>query len=166
MDLKKGIKNMFGLGDDDLYDDDEYYEEEYAPPVKERERRPIDDLESYKRTSAPRKESRPHVVPLQGGVTSPDGAKISIVKPKSFDDSKEICDSLKQNRILVINTTEMEAKPAQRLLDFVCGAAYNSGGDVQEIERGVYVLSPSMVEVSRDNQAVSRNSFFEFMSDL
>lgn len=75
-------------------------------------------------------------------------AKIIIVKPFDFEEAATICDHLKSRKILVINTTALENKVGQRLLDFIGGASYIVGGQIQEVEKGVYLLIPSNVEVN------------------
>ncbi|CAB1242274.1 cell division protein SepF [Clostridium sp. MT-14] len=77
-------------------------------------------------------------------------AKVRIVKPTTYEEAADICDELKNRKIVVINTTGLETKIAQRLLDFMGGASYSLGGDLEEIEKGVYILSPSSVEVNSD----------------
>jgi cell division inhibitor SepF len=88
-------------------------------------------------------------------------AKVVISKPTVFEDATDICDDLKNRKIVVVNTTGLEAKTAQRLLDFMGGASYAVGGELQEIEKGVYILSPSNVEVSNElkNELSSRGLF-------
>jgi cell division inhibitor SepF len=87
--------------------------------------------------------------------------KIMIIKPTVFEEATEICDDLRNRKIVVVNTTSMEAKVAQRLLDFMGGASYALGGELQEVEKGVYILSPSNVEVTNDlkNELSSRGLF-------
>lgn len=77
-------------------------------------------------------------------------AKVKIVKPTTYEEAADICDELKNRKIVVINTTGLESRIAQRLLDFMGGASYALGGDLEEVERGVYILSPATVEVSND----------------
>ena len=77
-------------------------------------------------------------------------AKVVIIKPNDYDDATNICDNLKSRKIVVINTTVLELKTAQRLLDFVGGATYALGGEFQQVEKGVYIVSPSNVEVSSE----------------
>lgn len=77
-------------------------------------------------------------------------AKVKIVKPTTYEEAADICDELKNRKIVVINTTGLEPRTAQRLLDFMGGASYALGGDLEEVERGVYILSPATVEVSND----------------
>jgi len=77
-------------------------------------------------------------------------AKVVIIKPNDYDDATNICDNLKNRKIVVINTTSLELKTAQRLLDFVGGATYALAGEFQQVEKGVYIVSPSNVEVSNE----------------
>lgn len=77
-------------------------------------------------------------------------AKIVIIKPRDYDEATNICDDFKNRRIVVINTTGLEARIAQRLLDFISGASYVLGGELQEVEKNIYILAPSNVEVSSD----------------
>lgn len=77
-------------------------------------------------------------------------AKVVIIKPNDYDEAANICDNLRNRKIVVVNTTVLEAKIAQRLLDFIGGACYALSGELQQVEKGVYILSPSNVEVSND----------------
>ncbi len=88
-------------------------------------------------------------------------AKVKIVKPSCFEEAADICDDVKNRKIVVINTTSLELKTAQRLLDFLGGASYALSGNLEEIEKGVYLISPSNVEVNNDlkNELSSRGLF-------
>lgn len=77
--------------------------------------------------------------------------KIKIAKPSSYEDAAEICDALKNKQIVLINTKSLSTKIAQRLIDFVSGTCYALEGDLQEIEKGVFVVTPLNVE-SREEE--------------
>lgn len=77
-------------------------------------------------------------------------AKVIIIKPNDYDEAANICDNLRNRKIVVVNTTSLEPKIAQRLLDFIGGACYALSGELQQVEKGVFILSPSNVEVSND----------------
>lgn len=76
--------------------------------------------------------------------------KVLILKPMDYDAAIEICDNLKSRKIIVINMTSLESKIAQRLLDFIAGASYALGGSLDEIDKGVYIVSPSNVEITNE----------------
>jgi len=136
--IMSSLKNMMGFEDEDLYDD---YEEEAEETEKQEE--PKESYSVVNRRKEMREQNK--VVSIHGG-----NQKVNIIKPNTFDEAPQICDSLKENKIVVVNTTGLEPRTAQRLLDFIAGATYALGGDLQEVEHGIYVLSPSMVEVTRE----------------
>ncbi|MDS0527309.1 cell division protein SepF [Clostridium sp. SHJSY1] len=76
--------------------------------------------------------------------------KVTITKPVAYEEATEISDALKSRRIVLVNTSALEIRIAQRLLDFISGTCYALGGELQEIEKGVYILSPSNVEVTNE----------------
>lgn len=136
--MLSSLKNMMGFEDEDLYDE---YEEEAVET--ERQEEPKESYSIINRRKEIREQNK--VVSIHGG-----NQKVNIMKPSTFDEAPQICDSLKENKIVVVNTTGLEPRTAQRLLDFIAGATYALGGDLQEVEHGIYVLSPSMVEVTRE----------------
>ena len=76
--------------------------------------------------------------------------KVVIIKPEDFDEATTICDSLKSRKIVLVNTTAIEPRTGQRLLDFIGGACYALCGDLQQVEKGVYIISPSNIEVNNE----------------
>jgi cell division inhibitor SepF len=76
--------------------------------------------------------------------------RVILSRPKDYDEATSICDELKNRKIVVVNVSDLEPKVAQRLLDFMGGASYVLNGELQEIEKNVYILSPSNVEVSNE----------------
>lgn len=89
------------------------------------------------------------VVKLQTAANAAS-VKIVIMKPLEYDDAVNICENLKNRKIVVVNTCAMEPKLGQRLVDFISGSVYSLGAELQEVEKGVFILSPSNVEVSKD----------------
>lgn len=137
------MMGFFGLDEEDEFD-----EELMDEPVTGEE-----DLDEGSLTS--KKGNK--VVNIHTAMT----VKVVILKPKSYEEATNICDNLKNRRIIVVNTNDMEPKTAQRLLDFVSGACYALCAEIEEVEVGVYILSPSNVEVSSDlkSELVSKGIF-------
>lgn len=142
------VKSMLGLGEyDEDYDDDFEENEEYD----EMEDEAIEPVIQNKRNNK--------VVNIHSNAS----AKVSIVRPSAYDEATDICDAVKNRRIVVINTSALENKLAQRLLDFVSGACYALGGELQEIDKGVYLLSPSNVEVTSELRSeISNKAIFNW----
>lgn len=137
------MKGFLGL--DDEYDDDMENETELENK-KMKEEEEEEDLEPLVTSSR-----RAKVVNINNITTkSSNLTKISIIKPVEFDEATNICDNLKDRQIVVVNTTLLDTKTAQRLLDFISGTSYALSGELQEVEKGVYILTPSNVEVSNE----------------
>lgn len=132
----KVLNKMMGfLGLDDDFEDDDLEEKE---------------IQEVKNTDAEQKASnfrkKPNVVSIHTTIS----AKVKIVKPTDYEEAADICDDVKNRNIVVVNTTALEQRTAQRLLDFLGGSSYALGGNLEEIDKGVFLISPSNVEVSSD----------------
>lgn len=114
--------------------------EEMDDEVKEE---PIDNIFNSSKYKA---QNNNKVVSIHGAAST----KVVILKPSDYDEAIEICDNLKDRKIIVVNMTNLEGKVAQRLLDFMAGASYALGGSLDEIEKCVYIISPSNVEISNE----------------
>lgn len=148
MSILKNLKNAMGLGD---YED-EYYDDEVEDYTEDE----VTDRRSISSVFSSRRETRE---PVRTGYTSQrqeegkivslhnNRTTINIVKPKTFDEAPALAESLKTGQIILINTSLIEKRSAQRLLDFVSGACYALGGDVREVDNGVYVFSPPSIDV-------------------
>ncbi|GAA0115899.1 MULTISPECIES: cell division protein SepF [Clostridium] len=88
-------------------------------------------------------------------------AKVVIIKPQNYDEAKSIVDNLKSRKIVLVNINGIEQKVGQRILDFLIGAVYSLEGDLQQVEKGVFILCPSNVEVTNDlkNELSSKGLF-------
>ncbi|MCY6370348.1 cell division protein SepF [Clostridium ganghwense] len=130
------VMDFLGLEDEV----DEIEEMENAASLEEEQ--PIDNIFD----SSKHKIQNNKVVSIHAATS----AKIIILKPTDYDQAIEICDNLRNRKIIVVNMTTLESKIAQRLLDFMAGASYALSGSLEEIEKAVYILSPSNVEISNE----------------
>lgn len=89
-------------------------------------------------------------------INTKTSTKVVIIKPEDFDEATAISDNLKSRKIVIVNTTGLEPKTGQRLLDFIGGACYALCGELQQVEKGVYILSPSNIGI--DNELKSELS--------
>lgn len=161
--------NSMKLNDDE-YDDeddfdleDDFEEEEPAPRFmgKKKSARSSRDEEvsdgvgsaSYEkeaRSSRPARKSFPNVVPMRRS----SGMEVHMVKPASWDDARDICDTLLSGRAVVINMEGVQMDLAQRIVDFTSGACYSMNGDIQSISKYIFIATPSSIELSGDFQNV------------
>ncbi|MHC0037245.1 cell division protein SepF [Pseudoneobacillus sp. C159] len=129
MSIKSKFKTFFYL--DDNSDD---YEEDF---VEEEEQEPAKQL---KKSTA-----KQNIVSLQSIQKS---SKMVLIEPRVFAESQEIADHLKSRRSVVVNLQRIERDQAQRVIDFLGGAVYALGGDIQKIGIDIFLCTPDNVEVS------------------
>ena len=71
-----------------------------------------------------------------------------IFKPTSYNDIAKIIDALKDGKSAVVHLNELKQETALRVLDIVSGAVYALNGGVYEMEKNVYMFSPTGVEIN------------------
>lgn len=74
--------------------------------------------------------------------------KVVVVEPKSFEEVQTIADHLKNRRPIILNLETTDREHAQRILNFLSGAIYALGGDMQRISNGIFFFAPGNVDVS------------------
>lgn len=135
--------------DDDYFLDDEEYDDE--KPLKKglfskRDDDYYDDEEEMDEHAKPRFLSRSKVVPMKRGM------EVSMIKPTSIEDSKEVCDYLLAGKAVVLNMEGLHTEVAQRIIDFTSGATYSMNGNLQKISNYIFIATPESVELSGDFQ--------------
>lgn len=145
------VKSFLGFDDYEGYDDDDYDVQEY-------ESEPGEEEDSIEPVITSKKNPNKVV-----NIHTSSAIKVTITKPVDYEEATEICEALKNRRIVLVNTTALELKIAQRLLDFISGSCYALGGELQQIEKGVYLLSPSNVEVTNElKNEISSKALFNW----
>lgn len=137
--------------DDDYYLDDDYEEEDRPAKKnffsKKSEDEYYEDEEEYEQK--PRFLSRSSkVVPMR----QPRAMEVSMVKPTSIEDAKEICDHMLSGKAVVLNLEGIHTEVAQRIIDFTSGATYSMNGNLQKISNYIFIATPESVELSGDFQ--------------
>lgn len=136
--------------DDDYYLDDDYEEEDERPARKSFFSKKNEDEyydEEEDTDTKPRFLGRsPKVVPMRRSM------EVSMVKPTSIEDAKEICDYLLAGKAVVLNMEGIHTEVAQRIIDFTSGATYSMNGNLQKISNYIFIATPESVELSGDFQ--------------
>ena len=129
------FKEIMGLGDyeEDFDDLDQVEEEEEEEVVS-----PVETIIS--------KQKGNKVVSLHNSASP----KVMLLKPNDYEEARDIAEAIKNRKIVLVNTTNMDVKTAQRLIDFISGACYVLGASLQDVENRIYLLSPSNVEVTNE----------------
>ncbi len=71
-----------------------------------------------------------------------DNVSVRVFKPNSFDDVFKIIDFLLLSKPAVVNMEAVSDDTIQRVMDILSGACYALHGDISEISRNIYLISP------------------------
>ena len=143
--------NAMNLSDDyDDYDDDELYEDDHKFFKKNKE----DDYDKRSNSRNVEREQKPQrsaakITPMRN---KGKGAamEVCVIKPSSFDDAKEISETLLAERTVLLNMKGIDLGVAQRIIDFTCGTCYAIDGNLQRVEDYIFIITPAGVELSGD----------------
>jgi len=136
MTIKSKLKTFFFLDDD--YDDNKAdYPEVVEPlPVKQKQQPVV------------KNQNVVSLQTVQKSANSTKSSKVILVEPRSYSESTEIADHLKNRRAVVVNLQRIDSDQGRQIVDFLSGAVYAIGGDIQKIGFSIFLCTPDNVEVS------------------
>ena len=155
--------DVMKLGGDDDYDDyddydefDDDYEEEKPEKRSSFRRKKEEDYDDFD-DEEPRERSK--VTPIrQAPRKQGKGMEVCVIKPTSFDDSREITETLLSNRTVVLNFEGLDMDVAQRIIDFTSGSCFAIGGNLQKVSGSIFLVTPRNVDISGDFQDILSSS--------
>lgn len=150
----------------DPYDDDEeFFDEEDVDDIPRRSGKRSslksatmdDDIDDIRPNNRPGNK----VTPLRAGTTkrTANGMEVCVIKPTSFEDAREIADTLINNRTVVLNMEGLDLDIAQRILDFTMGATFAISGNFQKFSNYNFLITPKSVDISGDFQEIVSGTF-------
>ncbi len=122
------FKNFIN-GDDDDYDEGDYIDDEDGSAVRRTSRRG-DDEDKVLRINAKTR------------------LMVTLVKPKDFDECRDIADSLKAQNAVVLNLEDTNPPVAGRIVDFLSGVAYANNGSIKRVAKSTFIITPFDVDIS------------------
>ena len=128
MGIKTKFKSFFQL--DDEYDYEYVEEERMEEPEQE--------------MPAPTNRKQ-NVVSLQSVQKS---SKVVLIEPRVYAEAQDVADHLINRRAVLVNLQRINYDQAVRIVDFLSGAVYTIGGDIQKIGRDIFLCTPDNIEVS------------------
>lgn len=151
------IFNRFGSFQDELDYEDTYDQGIYNEPEYEDEVMEDEPLTSNIRRTQPssrvvdfKQSGQPQVV---------------IMQPADIDSAQQACDHIRSGKTVICNIEKIDPKIAQRVIDFITGAAYALDGKVLPVSSVIFVVAPrntSLVEggiVGQSMDYVKQNTF-------
>lgn len=168
MKLLDNFLTMLNLNDEDDYDEDYFDEEdedyEAPAPVKKstpKKAREKEVLEDKPVKSAPTtSKSSSKITPIRqskktGGINN---MELRVIKPTSFEDARDITDTLLSGRAVVLNLEGLDIELAHRIMDFTFGSCYAINGNLRKVSNYILVITPPGVDISGDFQELFAGS--------
>lgn len=91
------------------------------------------------------------------GQTTP-GSKMILLEPRAFSEAQTIADYLKGRNTVVVNLKRVTPEVAKRIVDFLSGAVYAIGGDLQKLGGGIFLCTPNNVNVEGKISGEEKNT--------
>ncbi|HVJ48214.1 cell division protein SepF [Desulfitobacterium sp.] len=88
--------------------------------------------------------------------------KVVVLEPTTFDESQNIADQLKNRRPVIVNLENVDHNLAKRIVDFVSGATYALGGNMQKVGQGIFLFVPNNVDISGESREDSKEKGFSW----
>jgi cell division inhibitor SepF len=85
-------------------------------------------------------------------ITPDKAAKVHVIEPTDFGDATKIGDRFKAGQPVIVQLQGQPDDLRRRLVDFCAGVVYVLDGSMKQVTRGVYLLTPSNVEVSAEEK--------------
>ncbi len=142
MKIKSKLKTFFFLDDEFDENNEESYEK----------------VEPLKPQKQPAKVQ--NVVSLQS-VQKSSSSKVILVEAKSYSEAQDITDNLKNKRAVVVNLQRLSYEEGRQIVDFLSGAVYALGGDIQKIGSSIFLCTPDNVEISGNISELVQNQEFQ-----
>ena len=157
--------DLYGDDEYDDYDDDEFYDDDDFADDGDFEEKPrrsffgkknnkeesFNDFDADEdKTFQPSASSK--VTPMRPAAKHGGNMEVCVVKPTSVDDSREITETLLAGRTVILNLEGMDLEIAQRIIDFISGAAFAISGNLQKISSYIFLVTPTNVDISGDLQ--------------
>ena len=110
--------------------------------------------ERVRETAAPRDMSFRSPSPLQVVQNGSSALNIVVVEPRSFEDSLEIVNYLKDRKSVIVNLQYLDREVSQRVIDFVSGATLALDGSQERVGHGVFIFASMNCQVETESEGI------------
>ena len=170
-----GVSKEQDYDDDDTYEEDEDFYEDNEPVIQPRHNRTAS-------TNRYQKQEREVVNPMTRDTSQQEDfyearrrrAKLSSIpggapaqtllihSPATYNESQNLVLQLKQNKQVIIKLDTIDTDIAQRILDFMSGAAFALEAQVTKISKGIYLFTSNdtKIEKAEPEPEISNEGFY------
>ena len=97
-------------------------------------------------------EPKKPVTPIVANSGDTDGnIELKVVHPASFEEVGEIADYLIEGCTVVLNLELLDPVQTVRMLDFLNGVTYSTEGEIKNVAKNTYIITPNNVDISEDD---------------
>lgn len=139
------FKRLIGFGDDEYYEEDDYSNEgeNYALETEVKQEKPSESS----RITRPSRVNHSELI-------------ITVHEPLTYDESAKVVDDLRENKAVVLNFEQLEVDVKKAIFDFVSGAVYALDGKLQKVNKDIFVIAPSKVEIDGLKEELKNQGMF------
>lgn len=120
--------------------EEEFAQDEYEPePEPQQPERPVRRDKHESRQTPPSPQSQRKKM------------KLNFIRPKSYDEARDIGDALKAGQAILINLEDADSSTALRILDFLSGAAYALSGRIVRVSDMAYIIATTNIDLVGDD---------------
>ena len=95
-------------------------------------------------TEAPAASYTPQNASIEGS-----NIELKVVRPASYEEVSTVADHLIAGCTVVLNLELLERGAIIRMLDFLNGVTYTTGGEVKNVSPGTYIITPSGINIDK-----------------
>lgn len=92
--------------------------------------------------------------------------EIFIRRPRDQEEARICVDCLRGRRAVVVNLKEVQPENALRVFDFLAGATYALGGQVEQAGDGVYLVTPQNIGIMAEEEGAGATSGSSFWQEI
>lgn len=142
------VDKIAGVDRNAYYEDDETMYEGYGEEGIDQihvEDGSYNDFQPQTEITTPEMNNR--VLPIKSVQASE--TQVVILQPDSIRSSQAVCDHIRAGHTVICNIENVDRSVAQRVIDYISGAAYSIDGNVKPIDqnRKTFVVAPRSVSL-------------------
>jgi cell division inhibitor SepF len=92
--------------------------------------------------------------------------EIFIRRPRNQDEARICVDCLRGRRAVVVNLKDVQPEHALRVFDFLAGATYALGGQLEQAGDGVYLVTPQNIGIMAEEEGAASTPQADFWQEI
>lgn len=106
--------------------------------------KPIDNEYEAEKTREPETEKNNNGSFIEG-----KNIELKVVRPEGMGEISTIADYLIDGCTVVLNLELLDKEAITRMLDFLNGVTYTTGGDIKNVAKDTYIITPSGINIEK-----------------